>query len=125
MDIPPSFPTFTLIALMSIVTTLKLLTRRPQHILPLLPVHVIGNLITTIVILSSTLPNKGAGFLARLFGPYNRRNVGIDVYGLLRMNRRGFWYTTGETPESFDAIVQRIAANVTLPSHTPRVPTTN
>ncbi|KXJ24150.1 hypothetical protein AC249_AIPGENE16634 [Exaiptasia diaphana] len=41
------------------------------------------------------------------------------------MNRREFWYVTGETPESFDAIVQRIGVDVTLPRHTPRVPITN
>jgi len=32
---------------------------------------------------------------------------------------------TGETPESFDAIVQRIGIDVTLPRRTPRVPATD
>lgn len=126
MDIPPPFPTFIFLTLMTIISSVKLLAaERQTHIPPLLPAHVIWNLITTIVALLSIIPNRRAGILAQIFGHIgNRRNV-VDMHGLLRMNKRDFWYVTGETPESFDAIVQKIGVDVTLPRHTPRIPTTN
>ena len=44
---------------------------------------------------------------------------------ILRRHPHIFWYTTGETPESFESIVRRIALDVTSPRHLPRVPSTN
>ncbi|KXJ07896.1 putative transposase for insertion sequence element IS702 [Exaiptasia diaphana] len=124
MYVPP-FPTSILMALFCTVISLKLWSLRRQQILPPFPAHIIANMIMNIAALFSTMPNRGAG-IARIFGQaFHRRNVGTDVYSMLRLNRRNFWYVTGETCESFDLIVRRIGLDVTLPRQTPRTPTTN
>ena len=107
MDIPP-FPTFIVVTLLSVFGALKLSLQRPQRLVPVFPMHVIGNLLMTLLALVSTVPTGGAHLLARLFGNQvlNHHNSGSDVYSqLVQRHPRIFWYMTGETPESFDAIV--------------------
>lgn len=126
MDIPP-FPTFIVLTFLSILTTIKLILQRTQPLIPLFPAHVIGNLLVSLLAIISVWPS-GVHILVRLFGNHlsNYNYDGRDVYGLLmQVHPRFIWYMTGETPESFDAIVRRIGAQVTLPRHTPRVPATN
>lgn len=128
MEIPPC-PTFGIVmTMLPIVTLISVIQHRRQvPLVPMLPMHVLGNLLLTLTTLLRVIPLIARGnLLARLFGNYQPagRNNGRDVRHLLGIHPHIFWYMTGETPESFEAIVRRIGLKVTLPRHTPRLPTT-
>lgn len=125
MNIPP-FPSFIVTTLFAVVILLKVLQRNPPPIIPF-PTQLCATLFLALVIFCSIANLTGNGnIVQRLFGLQPRgRQQAIDIFNLLRYHPQLFWYATGETPESFELIVNRIAGDITSPRHTPRIPRTN
>lgn len=56
---------------------------------------------------------------------HGRRNSGRNVWAMLKRNPHIFWYSTGETPQTLEVIVNNIGYDVAAPRHVPRTPRSN
>ena len=118
---PPPFPAFLAILPLILVNVLLLCSNNL-----VMPPPCTVFLTQTIIILM-TIPDllKKQPLIARLFPALMPgRNVGRDVWTLLEIDPRTFWYLTGETPRSLEQMVRRVAADVVRPRLLPRQPTT-
>ena len=82
--------------------------------------------LTTFVLLLSVLSafeasNRDIPLIRTLF-PHFRgmRTRGRDVWQSLKLNPVIFWYMMGETPDTLEAVVEKVYGEVTAPRHWPR-----
>ena len=135
-NFPPPPPTFLLVTYPIIASSIFLascyLNATQDSILCVLPpptflVFSFNALVLLLSALSfSEVRNRNTPLIRTLFPNFHgRRSRGRDVWQALELNPVMFWYMTGETPETLDAVVAKIYEKVTLPRHWPRTPRTD
>lgn len=93
------------------------------------PTFLIFNLNTFVLLLSALATfeesNRDIPLIRTLFPHFHGvRTRGRDVWQSLKLNPVIFWYMTGETPDTLEAVVEKIYGEVTAPRHWPRTPRT-
>ena len=122
-NFPPPAPTFLVYSYPLLMSSVRL----ASYLLPVNqdavacilppPTFLIFSLNTFVLLLT---------VLATLLFPHfhGMRTRGRDVWQSLELNPIIFWYMTGETPETLEAVVEKIYGEVTAPRHWPRTPRT-
>lgn len=127
---PPPPPTFLVYIYFMLFYSILLATKLDDLLCVIPPPPIFLNQNVNLLIMIFTILQTQGGYsrtLMRLLFPnFNGyRNNGRDVWHQLEMNPIRFWYSTGETPETLQAIVNRTYMDVTAPRHHPRTPRTN
>ena len=127
-DAPPPAPTFLIFTYLALISTLFLINHAIVSMnTVLLPLFLISSLNTLVLVftLLVALDKKGT-LINKLFPNFQGlRNTGRDVWLCLEVNPVIFWYSTGETPQTLQVLVDRIYLDVTKPRHLPRIPQTD
>lgn len=131
MEGPPPYPNF----LASVYSLFMLLLVQANDFLnedamemilpPFFPLPLIQSIVSLLVIIASVNMPRSC-LVKRLFPNFHgRRNSGRNVWAMLERNPHIFWYSTGETPETLEVIVNNIGYDVAAPRHVPRTPRSN